>query len=269
MADYQYIQVQHRGGVALGRLTNPPRNLMNAGMVAELDRLAQEVESDAQVRALVLTGGVEGIFITHYDVSELVRGSEALRRAGRPAQPPADELHATHRAFNRLQFLPKPVVAAINGVAMGGGCELALACDFRLMARGGLIGLPEVRVGILPGAGGTQRLSRLLGPARALEMILLGRVVGADEAESLGMVHRALEPDELLPYALEFAGELASRPPTSVAQIKRCIHEGLQLPLMEGLKLEQGCFWETMRSDDALRLMRDYQEGRMRPLSES
>ena len=269
MGDYQYIEVLRRGAVALGRLINPPRNLMNAGMVAELQRLAQEVEADADVRALVLTGGIEGIFITHYDVSELVQASQAVQRAERPARPPTVELHPVHRAFNRLQFLPKPVVAAINGVAMGGGCELALACDFRLMARGGVIGLPEVRVGILPGAGGTQRLARLLGPARALELILLGKVVSAEEAEALGLVHRALEPDQLLPYALEFAAELASRPPTSVAQIKRCIHEGLQLPLMEALKLEQECFRETMRSDDALRLMRDYEEGRLGPLSGS
>ena len=269
VADYRHIEVERRGAVALGRLINPPQNLMNAAMVAELGQLAQDVEGDAEVRALVLTGGVTGIFITHYDVSELVRASDAARRAEQPAQPSTGELHPVHQTFNRLQSLPKPVIAAINGVAMGGGCELALACDFRFMARGGLIGLPEVRVGILPGAGGTQRLARILGTARALELILLGKVVTADEAAAIGMVHRALEPDELLPYALEFAAELAGRPPTSVAQIKRCIHEGAQLPLMDGLRLEQECFWNTMRSDDALRLMRDYVEGRLGPLSQS
>src|SRR3989304_6334461 len=124
VADYRHIEVERRGAVALGRLINPPQNLMNAAMVAELGQLAQDVEGDAEVRALVLTGGVTGIFITHYDVSELVRASDAARRAEQPAQPSTGELHPVHQTFNRLQSLHKPVIAAINGVAMGGGWGL-------------------------------------------------------------------------------------------------------------------------------------------------
>jgi len=180
-----------------------------------------------------------------------------------------EELHATHQAFNRFQSLSKPVIAAINGVATGGGCELALACDFRFMARAGFIGLPEVLVGILPGAGGTQRMARLLGTAKALEMILLGKLVTADEAEAVGLIHKAFDPPDLMPGVTAFARALAERPPVSIAQVKKCIHEGVQLPLMQALKLEQDCFWETMRSPDGLRLMTDYVEGRYQPLEQT
>jgi enoyl-CoA hydratase len=261
---FKYLAVETVDGVVVCTINNPPQNLMNAEMVAELGRLADQVEADAGARVLVLTGGVPGIFITHYDVGELVVMSEALRQA--PGGPPG-ELHAAHQVFNKLQFLSKPVIAALNGVTMGGGCELALVCDFRFMARVGVIGQPEILVGILPGAGGTQRLTRLLGPAKALDLALTGRVIGADEAEAVGLVHKALDADQLMPYTLDFARRLAGQPPLSVAMIKRCVHEGGQLPLLEGLRLEQGCFWQTMLSDDAGRLMKDYLEGRMGPLT--
>ena len=264
MTDFKYIQTRREGAALVATLTNPPRNFLNAPMVAELNALAGALEGDKDVRVLVLTGGVEGIFITHYDVGELSTLSDRMQGAG--ASPPA-ELHAMHQALLKLQALPQPVIAAINGTAMGGGCELALACDFRYMAVGGLIGLPEVRVGILPGAGGTQRMTRLLGAARAMELMLLGDVVDAETAERIGLVHRALAPDRLMPEALALADELAQRPPLSVALIKQCVLQGSQMPLMEALHFEQDAFWQTMRSPDAPRLMRDYLKSE-RPLSE-
>jgi enoyl-CoA hydratase len=264
MPDYQYIQTRREGAALVATLTNPPRNLLNAPMVAELRALAEAVDADADVRALVLTGGVEGIFITHYDVSELSGASDVARERESFG---AGELHGMHQALLALQRLSKPVIAAINGTAMGGGCELALACDFRYMAKGGQIGLPEVRVGILPGAGGTQRMTRLLGVAKALELMLLGDVLDAEAAERVGLVHKAVEPERLLPEALALAGELAKRPPLSVALIKKCVLEGNELPLLDALKLEQDAFWQTMRSDDASRLMRGYLKSE-RPLNE-
>lgn len=264
MNDFKYIQTRREGPALVATLTNPPRNFLNAPMVAELNALAGALESDKDVRVLVLTGGVEGIFITHYDVGELSTLSDRMQ--GAEASPPA-ELHAMHQALLKLQALPQPVIAAINGTAMGGGCELALACDFRYMAVGGLIGLPEVRVGILPGAGGTQRMTRLLGAARAMELMLLGNVVDAETAERIGLVHRALAPDRLMPEALALADELAKRPPLSVALIKQCVVQGSEMPLMDALHFEQDAFWQTMRSDDALRLMRQYQKSD-RPLNQ-
>ena len=265
MAAYEFIDTAQEGSALIGRMTNPPRNLLNASMVGELSALADEAEATEDVRTLVLTGAADGVFIAHYDVGELSKASDRARE-----QEPAGEtqdLHAMHQMLLKLQGLSKPVIAAINGTAMGGGCELALACDFRLMARGGMIGLPEVRVGILPGAGGTQRMARLLGTAKALELMLLGQVLDAESAERIGLVHRAVEPARLLPETLELANELAQKPPLSIALIKRCVLDGSQLPLVDGLKLEQGAFGQTMRSEDASRLMRQYLSAD-RPLSE-
>jgi enoyl-CoA hydratase len=265
VSDYRYIDTRREGATLVVTLTNPPRNLLNAPMVAELRALADDVEANGDVRALVLTGGVEGIFVTHYDVGELSGASDVARE--RESFGAGGELHGMHQALLALQRLPKPVIAAINGTAMGGGCELALACDFRYMAKGGVIGLPEVRVGILPGAGGTQRMTRLLGVAKALELMLLGNVVDADAAERIGLVHKAVEPERLLPEAIALGEELAKRPPLSVALIKKCVLEGSELPLLDALKLEQDAFWQTMRSDDASRLMRGYLTSE-RPLNE-
>jgi len=281
VTDYRYVQTRREGPALVITLTNPPRNLMNAPMVAELTALADAVEKDRDVRAVILTGGVEGIFITHYDVGELSALSDRLSTrasAGAAARlktgirepsssPGGGELHGMHQLLLKLQSLPQPVIAAINGTAMGGGCELALACDFRYMAKGGLMGLPEVRVGILPGAGGTQRMTRLLGVAKAMELMLLGNVVDAETAERIGLVHRAVEPEQLMPEALALAEELAKRPPLSVALIKQCILKGSEMPLVEALHFEQDAFWQTMRSEDAGRLMREYTKGQ-RPLSD-
>jgi enoyl-CoA hydratase/carnithine racemase len=265
MTDHRYLQLRREGPVLIATMVNPPRNFLNAPMVEEMRALAESIASDAEVRVLVLTGGADGIFITHYDVGELSSVSDAARtRDGIGAGP---ELHAMHWLLLALQALPQPVIAAINGTAMGGGCELALACDFRIMARGGVIGLPEVRVGILPGAGGTQRMARLLGTAKALELMLLGNAVDGDTAERIGLVHRAVDPDRLMPEALELAKELASRPALSLAMIKQCVLQGSEMALLDGLRFEQEAFWKTMRSEDASRLMRAYLTSD-RPLNE-
>ena len=259
MSSYEFIKTERQDSTVIARLSNPPRNLLNAKMVLELGALGREVEEDDSVRCLILTGDAEGVFITHYDVGELSTASDRAREQEPPASTSEVELHGMHKLLLFLQELSKPVIAAINGTAMGGGCELALACDFRYIARGGIIGLPEVRVGILPGAGGTQRMARLLGTAKALELMLLGEVVSAEEAERIGLVHKAIEPNQLLPQALELAKELASRPALSIALIKQCVLKGSELPLADALRLEQEAFMQTMRSDDASRLMRAYQ----------
>ncbi len=266
MPEYQYIETRREQDALVATLINPPRNFMNAPMVSELRALAEEVEADTEVRSLVLTGGVEGIFITHYDVGELSAAADAPDE--HPDMAASPELHEMHQTLLKLQGLSKPVIAAINGVAMGGGCELALACDFRYMAIGGVIGLPEVRVGILPGAGGTQRMTRVLGIAKALELMLLGEVVDAETAERVGLVHRAVKPDQLMPQVLSLAAELAQRPPLSVALIKQCVLQGSEMPLTDGLRFEQDAFWKTMRSEDARRLMRQYVEQGSQPAAQ-
>ncbi len=267
MADYRYLQTQRNRGVLTVTMVNPPKNLLNATMVEELHAVVDALAGDDDTRVLILTGDADGIFITHYDVGELAGLSDAVR--SRPAASPAidtdaanrprPELHAMNRLTLKLAALQQPVIAAINGTAMGGGCELALGCDFRLMARGPyLFGLPEVRVGILPGAGGTQRMTRLIGVAKALELMLLGNAVDPEEAERLGLVNRAVDRDRLMPEALALANELASRPHLSVALIKQCIRQGIDMPIEDGLRFEQDAFMQTIRSEDAARLMRAY-----------
>jgi enoyl-CoA hydratase len=274
MPDFKYLQIRREGPVLVATMVNPPRNLLNAAMVEELHAVVGSIAEDPDVRVLVLTGGAEGIFITHYDVGELSSLSDAVRATrDRPAsqrQPehsPTRRLHPLNRLSLKLRDLPQPVIAAINGTAMGGGCELALACDFRIMATGGVLGLPEVRVGILPGAGGTQRMARMLGTAKALELMLLGDVVDAPTAERIGLVNRAVAPDRLMPEVMALANELASRPRLSLALIKQCVVQGSEMSLIDGLHFEQDAFMQTMRSEDASRLMRAYLKSE-RPLNE-
>ncbi|MCB1692426.1 MAG: enoyl-CoA hydratase/isomerase family protein, partial [Pseudomonadales bacterium] len=140
----------------------------------------------------------------------------------------------------------------------GGGCETTLMCEFRYMSRSASLGLPEVNAGILPGGGGTQRMTRLLGIGKAMEMLLLGKIVDADEAERIGLVHKACDPDKLMPEALAFAHELAARPPMAIGHIMECIYRGAQMPLADGLALEWKLFLELTQSEDAKRLMSAY-----------
>ena len=165
-------------------------------------------------------------------------------------------LRDIHELFLRMNRLDKVFIAAINGLALGGGCELALACDVRIMARGDhRIGLPEITLGIIPGAGGTQRLTRLLGAGRALEMMLEARVLTPQEAEAVGLVHRTTEPERLLGEALSTAERLARRSPASVAALKRAVYEGASRPLEEGLHIERAGFMASASTEAARKAM--------------
>ena len=181
-------------------------------MSQELLELVGRAESDANTRAIILTGGIEGKFITHYSVDELA-AMAADPAACAQIFPAASA--GFHRMLDRIMLMPKAVIAAINGDCMGGGYELALACDFRLAADGPYqIGLPEAVLGILPGGGGTQRLPRLIGRGRALEVLLFGNVYNPREAEKMGMVNRVLAPEKLMPVC-DGMGAHACQPPAA------------------------------------------------------
>ncbi|MEX1194348.1 MAG: enoyl-CoA hydratase/isomerase family protein [Dehalococcoidia bacterium] len=256
MTDYRYLGTERDGATLVCTINNPPKNFLIAPIVTELTSLADEIAVDEAVRALIITGGVPGIFSTHYDVTELTALWDVMQR--RPDSPSGDDLHAMHQLIFKLQALPIPVIAAVNGTAMGGGCELALGCDFRIKSTEGAFGLPEVRIGLLPGAGGTQRMARLIGVAKSLELMLLGNTVDGETAARLGLVHKAVAPDRVMPEALALAEELGKRPPLSIALIKQCVLKGSEMPIRDALAFEQEAFWETMRSADAGRLMREY-----------
>lgn len=246
----RYFVIEIEGPVIIWKYNNPPKNLWTVDTATEFDDLVEDLYTDPNLRVGIITSNLPGVFIQHFDVSILVAFAEVLR-AGLPEPP-----RGTPRGIYRCG--PKPVIAAINAPVAGGGCELSLACDFRFMSRAATIGQPEVLIGILPGGGGTQRLTRLIGISRALELMLLGKPIGADEAVRMGLVHRACDPEELMPAAIAFAKELAARPPLAVALIKRCVYEGINMTLPQGLALEWDLFLDTLRSDDAIELMKTY-----------
>ena len=273
MAD-SYVKVTHDGHVATLTLTNAPRHTINAAGSEALLVALESLDSQPDTRVVVLTGGSDDIFVRHYEVDELASSAErqiANKQPPRPqSQAPAQPRKARglRGAMDLLEAMDAVTIAAINGMATGGGLELALACDFRLARAGEFrLGLPETGVGILPGGGGTQRFARLLGVAKALDLILHGTVMTPAEALELGIVSRVFAND-LAQYRTEvadFAGTLAKRAPKALANAKRAIREGVDLPLQEGLRREAVLFGELMRTEDAATALRAAFEGRPLP----
>ena len=279
------IEVERDGRVEVWRIDYPPHNFMNREMVGELGSLVRAVEGNPDVGAVVITGAKSGLFVTHYDIAEILTGIEgvglevspaaadaSLRTVGGLARLPRArstlkrtpavgliELHEIHDLFSRLGRLDTVVIAAIGGPAGGGGCELALASDLRYMSDDAeRIGLPEMTLGFPPGAGGTQRLARLIGPGRALEMILEGRSLAPEQALDVGLVHRVIPAGRLLDTALETAERMARRAPGSVAALKRAIYEGASASLPAGLARERKLFLSAASRPPAARALRAY-----------
>lgn len=234
------------GGVAVATFDKPPANTLDYGVYEELSRLLDELESDDAVRAVVFASAHDSIFVAGADLRDMA-GSD--RRRGATARK-VDTVHAT---FLRLQRCTKPTVGAIGGHALGGGCELALCLDFRFMTRGkARIGLPEVTLGIVPGGGGTQRLARLVGRARATELLLLGLRLSADEAAEAGLVTAACDdPAATLGAACDLAQRLAAQAPVAVRGIKRALNDGVDGDLVRGLAVEREAVVEALRTADA------------------
>jgi enoyl-CoA hydratase/carnithine racemase len=219
-----------QSGVAEVVLDRPPANAIDLVTLAELKQAAQALSLDKAVRVVLLKSSLEPIFAGGFDLDFLGESWDQM----------LPMIRAFHEAANAWVRIPSPTIAVIGGHAAGGGCELALACDFRIMARGrATIGVPEVKLGLLPSGGGTTRLPRLLGRAAALDLLLRGRLIGADEAERIGLITLATEPEGLDHAALGLAAELAALPPLAVREIKRCVDLGLDGPLSAGFALEE------------------------------
>jgi enoyl-CoA hydratase/carnithine racemase len=227
------VTTSDRGPVRIITLTNPPRGYMNATNAAELLGALQDALAAPEIRVIVFTGGLPGVFIRHYDVGE-IKAVEGALRAG-AIQPGGDRAASPVYALIDLMLAcEKSTIAAINGICMGGGCEFALCCDMRIAESGDYtIGLPETRLGIIPGVGGLQLLARTVGLSRAREMVMRGRVVGPNEALRIGLVDEVVSVT--LDRALEIAAELAANPPHAVAATKR-----LARRVAAGETLEQG-----------------------------
>ena len=239
MSDPLVLVESRPDGVTLLRLNRPPLNPLSTALLRELEQIAGGLAADAAVKAVVVTGS-EKAFAAGADVSEFT------------ADGAAQVISAGIRAgFDALGAIPRPVIAAINGFALGGGLELALACDLRVAADSARLGFPEIQLGIIPGGGGTQRAARLIGPAKTKDLVWSGRHVRADEALTIGLVDRVVEADAVLDTALEWAGSLASGAVVAMGLAKRAIDGALGGSLAAGLDLETAGFVEVFGTDDA------------------
>lgn len=250
----RYFEVDRKGSVIIWKYYNPPNNLICADTWEDLHELVSEFEQDIELRVAILTSALPDVFIQHYAAAAMLKMSNILRAS--PDEDIPESIKPRQKRPNLTQ-VSKPIVCAINGWVAGGGCELALDGDFRFMSVKATIGLPEVNFGILPPYG-IQGLPRLLGVHKALELIMLGKIIDAKEAKHIGLVNRTFEPGELMPAALNFANELASRPQLAISHIKRCIYEGTEMPIQEGLALSMKLVMELAKSDDAYRLMEEH-----------
>lgn len=228
------------------------KNALSRAVNLELRRLAVELGIDRQVRAVVLTGA-GGAFSAGADLKE---------RRGVAAADSGPYVDAISGAINAWAEMPRPTIAAMSGPALGGGLELALACDLRIASEDAVMGLSEVRLGIMPGAGGTQRLTRLIGMARAKELVLTGRRIDARRALEIGLVSRVVPVAELRRAAEELAAELSACAPLSVAKAKEAIDLGVGLPLDQALAVERRCYDVTLASEDRNEGLRAFAEKR-------
>lgn len=235
------VRLDTDGSVATVRLDHPPMNAFDTAQREELAALVRRLADSREVRAVVLYGG-ERLFAAGADVKALaVMDPEEVRGWNRALQ----------RTFDEVARLPVPVVAAITGYALGGGLELALAADYRVAADDALLGQPEVRLGIIPGSGGTQRLTRLIGPSRAKNLLMTGRRVSADEALRLGLVDEVVPAGEVHGTALRYAQRLAAGPAAALEAIKEAVDHGADAGLSAGLALERALFTGVFGTADA------------------
>jgi methylglutaconyl-CoA hydratase len=248
------FRTERRDGVEVWTIDGASRrNSITMAMLAELNALLDRAVADRSLRCVVLTGAGDKAFCAGADLKERARMGEA-------------EVHAFHaglrRALRAIEQAPQPFLAAVNGAALGGGFELALACDLRIASDSAQLGLPEVGLGIIPGGGGTQRLPRLVGVARAKDLVLTARRIGAAEALALGVVGRLAPPQRLLDDALAYAAEVARNAPLSLRQAKRAIEGGLHLPLDEALAFELEMYQPCLGTKDRLEALRAFAEKR-------
>lgn len=229
----------------IGTLTfNRPKalNALNHELILEMGAVLDLVEQDQGVRALVLTGAGDKAFVAGADISELTKldalGAKRFAKLG-------------HKTFARMETLPIPVIAAVNGFALGGGTEVALACDFIYASEKAVFGLPEITLGIIPGFGGTQRLARVVGPNRAKELIFTGKTFSASEALTYGLVNQVCTPEDLMETVMKTAKAMALKGRVCIQAAKESIHNGLSVDLETGCKIEINAFALCMASPDA------------------
>ena len=246
----EFVRLEVEGAVGTIRLDRPKMNAINGQLRAELADVAVEARDRADVRAVVLYGG-ERVFAAGADIKEMSGLSYAdMVTWGTALQD----------AFKTVAKLPKPVVAAVTGYALGGGFELALTADFRVLGERAKVGVPEIQLGVIPGAGGTQRLTRLVGPAKAKGMVFTGRHVGAEEALALGIADLVVPDADVYTAAVEMAAQYAQGPAIALRAAKQAVDEGLELDLDSALRLETALFAGLFATEDQKAGMRSFLE---------
>ena len=239
---YANLLLDRDGSVAVLTINRPDkRNALNAGTVDELRRAVLDFKRDDTVRAVIVTGAGDKAFVAGADINELAVQTPAGGR---------EHARTGQHVFDLVEHLGKPVIAAINGVALGGGCELAMACTLRLAADTARLGQPEINLGIMPGYGGTQRLARLVGKGRALELMLTGDAISADEAWRIGLVNRVVPAADLMPAAKTLAHALAAKAPVAMRYIVDAVNQGLNMGLADAQIYEATLFGLVSATED-------------------
>jgi enoyl-CoA hydratase/carnithine racemase len=237
---YETLRVEREDGFAVITLDRPPANAISEQLMRELNAALNELQADDAVRAVIITGAGDRIFCGGADLGSAFSGGdvETFIRFG-------------NSVMRKMERYPKPIIAALNGHAMGGGCEIAMACHLRLLKESARMGQTESNLGIIPGYGGTQRLPRLIGRTKALEYLLLGTQIPAAECLALGLVNRLCKEGETLNDARALARQLARRAPLASAAIIKAVDEGLESPMARSIDVEIDAFMPTLRSEDA------------------
>jgi enoyl-CoA hydratase/carnithine racemase len=239
MGEFVTLEISD-GGVGTIRLDRPKVNALNKRVAQEIGEAVDEAASNERIRAVVVWGG-EKVFAAGADIKEM-QELDAVSMFG--------YIGVFQDVFTRLERLPKVTIAAINGYALGGGCELALACDLRVCAADSKLGQPEILLGVIPGAGGTQRLPRLIGVGRAKEIIYSGRFVAADEALRMGLITEVVEGDRVYPRAVELVKRYAAGPAVALMAAKQAINSGIDLDMGSGLLIERQAFSSLFATED-------------------
>ena len=251
---YEHLLFETNGQIATVSINNPKSlNALNSATLAELNQCLSEIEVRKDIRVVIVTGSGAKAFVAGADISEMVNAT--------PAEGRAMALLAKE-AFFRLEKMPQVTIAAVNGYALGGGCELAMACDFRIASSKAKFGQPEVGLGITPGFGGTQRLSKLVGKGMAKMLILTADTINAEEALRIGLVEKVTEPEQLMSVCEEIAAKIASKAPIAVAMSKTCINKGYHLDLFSGSALEAEAFGGCFGTEDQKEGMKAFLEKR-------
>jgi len=239
---YNTLLYEKEDGIGIITINRPEElNAQNSEMLAELTALLTDVEVDNEVRVIIITGSGDKAFIAGSDVREMLPKTSITIR----------EFHIANRMLlEKLERLPKPVIAAVNGFALGGGCELAMSCDLRIAAENARFGQPEINLGIIPGAGGTQRLVRLVGMTKAKELIYTGDLIDAKTALSIGLVNKVVPQSDLMSEAKAMAQKLLTKSSAALSLAKAAINAGWQMNLPSGLDLEMQCFSLCFATED-------------------